>query len=587
MHNFRVWAPNAQKMTLVLCAKADAREEQRLPMGGPDDRGWWSVAADAAYGDEYAYLVDDDESPVPDPRSPSQPHGVHGPSQIYDHGEFRWSDPSWRGVPLSGAVIYELHVGTFTPQGTFDSAIERLPYLADLGITHIEVMPIAAFPGEFGWGYDGVSLFAVTEKYGGPDAFKRFVDACHAQSLAVVLDVVYNHFGPVGNYTSKFGPYLTTMHHTPWGDAINFEAAGSDEVRRFFCDNALMWMRDYHVDGLRLDAVHEFVDRSAKHFMEQMASEVEVLSATVGRRLVLIAESDLNDPRVVRPGEAGGMGIDAQWSDDFHHSLFTVLSSQPAGMGYYDDFGTMADLAKSLKDVFVYDGRYSKYRKRSHGRSASGLSAHHFVVFLQNHDQVGNRAVGDRIDQIVGLPRAKVGLALVLMAPFLPMIFQGEEFAASTPFQYFAHHEDKDLAQAVSDGRKREFAAFGWDGDEVPDPEDRATFERSKLNWGELHEGIHSEMHAWVRDLIHLRRSAGGLNNGDLQGERVDFSEEKRWLVMSRGAITLMMNVGEHSVELPNQEELPLRLASGPGIRMEGKAVHLPKDTVVILAREQ
>ena len=587
MHNFQVWAPVAKKMTLVLYAKGETRQEQRLAMEGPDDRGWWSLEADAGHGDDYAFLINDETIAVPDPRSALQPHGVHGASQIYDHASFDWSDGNWRGVPLSGAIVYEMHVGTFTQQGSFDSAIERLAYLADLGITHVEVMPIATFPGEFGWGYDGVSLFAVTENYGGPDAFKRFVDACHAHSLAVVVDVVYNHFGPVGNYTAKFGPYLTTVHHTPWGDAINFEAAGSDEVRRFFCDNALMWMREYHVDGLRLDAVHEFMDRSAKHFMEQLACEVEVLSATVGRQLVLIAESDLNDPRIVLPGEAGGMGIDAQWSDDFHHSLFTVLSDQPAGMGYYDDFGTMADLAKSLREVFVYDGRYSKYRKRTHGRSASGLSAHHFVVFLQNHDQVGNRAIGDRIDQIIGLPRAKVGIALVLMAPFLPMIFQGEEFAASTPFQYFADHDDETLAQAVSDGRKREFAAFGWDANEVPDPEDRATFERSKLNWSELHEGIHGEMLTWVRDLIHLRRNTSGLNNGDLHEERVDYSEEGRWLVMTRGVVTLMMNIGEDAVDLRNEGALPIRLASSPDVRLEGGKVHLPKDAVVILAREQ
>ena len=586
MHNFRVWAPLAKKMTLVQYG-TPAEEEQRLPMAGPDDRGWWNLATNAACGDDYAYEIDDDTLAVPDPRSAAQPQGVHGPSQLYDHSSFDWSDGSWRGVPLSGAVIYELHVGTFTQDGTFDSAIERIAYLADLGITHVEVMPIAAFPGDYGWGYDGVSLFAVTENYGGPDAFKRFVNTCHAHGLAVVVDVVYNHFGPVGNYTAKFGPYLTTMHHTPWGDAINFEAAGSDEVRRFFCDNALMWMRDYHVDGLRLDAVHEFMDRSAKHFMEQLACEVEVLSATVGRKLVLIAESDLNDPRIVLPEEAGGMGIDAQWSDDFHHALFTVLSSQPSGMGYYDDFGTMADLAKSLREVFVYDGRYSKYRKRTHGRSASGLSAHHFVVFLQNHDQVGNRAIGDRIDQVIGLPRAKIGLALVLMAPFLPMIFQGEEFAASTPFQYFAHHDDEALAQAVSDGRKREFAAFGWDANEVPDPEDRATFERSKLNWGEVDEGIHAEMLAWVRDLIHLRRGTSGLNNGNLHDERVEFGEEKRWLTMSRGAVTLMMNIGEEAIDLENPDNLPIRLASASGVYLHGNKVHLPTDTVVILARAE
>jgi len=572
-------------MTLVV-REGEGAEEQRSLMTGPNDRGWWEMATDAPWGTEYGYAIDEDASPNPDPRSASQPHGVHGFSKLYDQTEFKWTDEGWRGVPLSGAVLYELHVGTFTSQGTFESAIERLPYLAELGVTHIEVMPIASFPGEFGWGYDGVALFAVTENYGGPDGFKRFVDAAHGHNLAVVVDVVYNHFGPVGNYATKLGPYLTKMHHTPWGEAMNFEAAGSAEVRRFFCDNALMWMRDFHVDGLRLDAVHEFMDRSAKHFMEQLSCEVDVLSATVGRKLVLIAESDLNDPRVVLPVEAGGMGIDAQWSDDFHHALFTVLSRQPSGMGYYDDFGTMADLAKSLKDVFVYDGRYSKFRQRNHGRSPAGLSAHHFVVFLQNHDQVGNRAVGDRIDQIVGMPRAKIGLALVLLGPFLPMIFQGEEFAASTPFQYFADHEDEEMARAVSEGRKREFAAFGWDADEVPDPEDRATFERSKLNWSELGDGIHAEMLSWVRELIHLRRSSDELNNGDLQQEQIEFSEEKRWLIMSRGGFKVMMNIGEEDVDLAAPKGWSVTLSSAPGVMLTGKTVHVPKDTVAILAIE-
>lgn len=404
MHEFTLWAPSAKKITLV--RYKEGKEQSRTPMGGPGRDGWWKLQTDCQCGDDYAYLIDTDETPYPDPRSLDQPHGVHGPSRLYDQSLFDWHDSLWQGPPLTGAVVYELHIGTFTSEGTFDAAIGRLPYLAELGISHIEVMPIAAFAGDFGWGYDGVGLFAVTENYGGPDAFKRFVDAAHMHGLAVLLDVVYNHFGPVGNYTTKFGPYLTDRHHTPWGDAINFEAAGSDEVRRFFVDNALMWMRDYHVDGLRLDAVHEYMDRSATHFMEQLSSEVEVLSSTLSRRLVLIAESDLNDPRIVMPREASGMGLDAQWNDDFHHALFTIISDQPSGMGYYDDFGNFSDLVKSLTDVFVYDGEYSQYRKRSHGRKVRESSGTRFVVFIQNHDQVGNRAIGDRIEQIVGMDRA-------------------------------------------------------------------------------------------------------------------------------------------------------------------------------------
>ncbi len=583
MREFRVWAPRAKKMSLVLFEPDGTSERGRQAMTGPDAAGWWTASADAEDGDLYAFLIDNSTSAVPDPRSASQPLGVHGPSAVYDQSRFAWHDAAWQGPPLSGAVLYELHVGTFTAEGTLDSAIGRIPYLAELGITHVELMPLNAFPGDFGWGYDGVYLFAVKETYGGPDALKRFVDACHQHHLAVLIDVVYNHFGPVGNYTSQFGPYLTNRHNTPWGDAINFEAEGSDEVRRFFCDNALMWMRDFHADGLRLDAVHEFNDRSAIHFLEQLACEVEVLSATVGRKLVLTAESDLNNPHLVTSQEAGGMGLDAQWSDDFHHALFTVLSSQQPGMGYYDDFGRMADLAKVLREAFVYDGRYSKYRQRSHGRSAAGLSAHHFVVFLQNHDQVGNRAVGDRIVEVVGLARAKVGLALVLLSPFIPMLFQGEEFAASTPFQYFAHHDDPELAKAVSAGRKREFAAFGWDESTIPDPEDSTTFGNSKLNWNEIGEGIHAEMLDWVRALIALRRRTPALNNGDLHAEQIEFDEAKRWLTMRRGDVCLMLNIGEESVNLPKPARFVLSLASDPSVAVRGEEVTLPPDNAAVL----
>ena len=433
---------------------------------------------------DYGFRLDDDPGIYPDPRSAWQPNGVHGLSRVYDHKAFAWQDERWQAPPLASAVMYEMHVGTFTQEGTFDSAIARLDHLSKLGITHLELMPVAAYPGDRGWGYDGVQLFAVTENYGGPDSLKRFVNACHVRGLAVVLDVVYNHFGPVGNYAGKFGPYLTDRHCTPWGDAVNFEGPGSDEVRRFFCDNALMWMRDFHIDGLRLDAIHEIVDRSAVHFLEQLSAEVEVLAATLGGRLVLIAESDLNDPRVVTPREAGGYGIDAQWSDDFHHALFTLLHVE--GGGYYADFGSFEKLVKSLKHVFIYDGAYSTYRRRRHGRPVDGLSARHFICFIQNHDQVGNRATGERLEHIVGMDRAKLAIALVLTAPFIPLLFQGEEYAAATPFLYFADHEDPEMARAVSEGRKKEFAAFGFAEQQIPDPEAPETFQRSKINWAEL-----------------------------------------------------------------------------------------------------
>src|SRR5947209_2373930 len=361
MHTFAVWAPLASRVAVKV-------NDSPLPMPGPDEQGWWRLPVnEAGPGSEYGFQVNGEEGIFPDPRSLWQPHGVHGLSRVYDQGAFAWSDAAFQARPLSSAIIYELHIGTFTPEGTLDAAIAKLDYLVNLGITHVELMPVAAFDGVHGWGYDGVALFAVHQPYGGPDALKRFVDAAHAKGLAVLLDVVYNHFGPAGNYTGKFGPYIVDAHHTPWGGAVNLEGEWAQEVRRFFCDNALMWMRDFHIDGLRLDAVHAYVDRSAIHFLEQLATETSVLQAHLGARKVLIAESDSNDPRIVTAREAGGFGIDAQWSDDFHHALFAVLSPQPQG-GYYVDFGSLGQLAKALEHTFVYDGIHSPHRKRVHGK---------------------------------------------------------------------------------------------------------------------------------------------------------------------------------------------------------------------------
>jgi maltooligosyltrehalose trehalohydrolase len=582
MHEFTVWAPNKQKLAVKI-------GETTYPMLGPDERGWWSVAGEqAGPGTDYGFVLDDDPKAWPDPRSQWQPYGVHGASRVYDQTAFVWSDGSWQAPPLSSGVIYELHVGTFTPKGTFDSAIERLDHLVKLGITHVELMPVAAFPGERGWGYDGAALFAVYEGYGGPDGLKRLVNACHARGLAVLLDVVYNHFGPVGNYTGKFGPYLTNRHHTPWGGAINFDDWGSDEVRRFFCDNALMWMRDYHIDGLRLDAVHEIFDRSAIHFLEQLSIEVKELSAKLGRPLVLIAESDLNDPRIVKAWEVGGYGMDAQWSDDFHHALFTVLIEQGAEKGYYADFGTMAQLAKALTRVFVQDGTmYSLYRGRRHGRAVEGLSPHQFVGFIQNHDQVGNRAIGDRIVEVAGVDRAKVAAGLVLTSPFIPMIFQGEEYAASTPFQYFADHDDPEMRRAVKEGRRGEFAAFGWNPAAIPDPENVETFERSKLEWDEVHRGRHEEMFQWYRGLIALRRGSDSLNNGEPGQTKVTFDADKKWLVMVRGAVTVVCNLGEERMEFENPTHLPLVMASRKDVKAAKSALLLPPDTLAVLSTEK
>ncbi len=552
-------------------------------MSGPDQRDWWRASIDEAHpGTDYAFLLDGDPTPYPDPRSLWQPHGVHGPSRLYDPAAFAWTDAGWQPPPFSSAIIYELHIGTFTREGTLDAAISRLDYLVNLGITHVELMPVAEFPGNHGWGYDGVALFAVSHAYGGPAALQRFVDAAHVRGLAVLLDVVYNHFGPVGNYTGKFGPYVTGKHHTPWGDAVNFDEAGSDQVRRFFCDNALMWMRDYHIDGLRLDAVTEFFDRSAVHFLEQLSIETEALSAQLGRPLVLIAESDLNDPRIVTPRQAHGYGVDAQWSDDFHHALFTVLTGED--LGYYVDFGSIAQLAKSLTRAYVYDGAYSLYRRRHHGRPVEDLSAHRFLGFIQNHDQVGNRAIGDRLEHAVGMDRAKIAAAIVLTAPFIPMLFQGEEFAASTPFVYFADHDDPAMAKAVSEGRRGEFAAFGWDPAKIPDPENPETFLRSKLNWNEIGEARHADMLDWYRKLIHLRRTTPALNDGDLRNIKVAFDEDQRWLAIDRGRVRVLWNLGDHAVDLPNPGQLTIALASHEEIKAAGDKINLPPDSLVILS---
>jgi len=575
MHVFKIWAPLTEAIALQVDGKS-------IPMVGPDDAGWWMAAVDSAnYGTDYGFQIDNGNTAYPDPRSQWQPNGVHALSRVYDQSKFPWTDDGFQARPLASAVIYELHVGTFTSEGTLDAAIARLEYLRALGITHVELMPVAAFDGNHGWGYDGVSLYAVHEPYGGPDGLKRLVDAAHGLGLAVLLDVVYNHFGPSGNYTGKFAPYLTEAHRTPWGGATNLEEAGSYEVRRFFLDNARMWLRDFHIDGLRIDAVHSFVDRSAIHFLEQLASEVETLSAALGRGLVLIAESDLNDPHIVIPRDCGGFGMDAQWSDDFHHALFAVLSREELG-GYYSDFGSLAQLAKAMEQTFVYDGMFSRHRNRVHGRSARDLSQHRFLAFIQNHDQVGNRAVGERISQSAGTDRAMIAAALVLLGPFIPMLFQGEEWAATSPFLYFADHEGE-LARQVSEGRRREFQAFGWAPATIPDPESRTTFERSKLEWAEQSEPAHAAMLGWYHELIRLRRSTPSLNNGEPGNTRVTYNEEQRWFCVRRGSIEIACNLASHSRSLPVQPGARLILASRPGIVVEGGNINLSTDSIGIV----
>ena len=536
-----VWAPSASAVEV----QTAAARRSLTPAGC----GWFELRdGDVRPGEDYAFILDGG-APLPDPRSPWQPHGVHGPSRAVDHGAFTWSDAGWRGRPLRDAVIYEIHVGTFTELGTFDAAVERIPHLVALGIAAVEVMPVAAFPGARGWGYDGVGLYAVHDAYGGPDSLKRFVNACHGAGIAVVMDVVYNHLGPDGNHLGEFGPYFTDRYRTPWGDAINYDGADSDEVRSFVVDNAVMWLRDYHCDGLRLDAVHAIVDTSAVHLLEEVSAAAHALSAELGRELWVVAESDLNDPRVVNEPARGGYGCDAQWSDDFHHALHATLTGETSG--YYADYGKVADVACCLRNVFVNPGGYSRFRRRRHGRPVGDLPATSFLGYLQNHDQVGNRARGERSAALVSTGRLQIAAALVLLGPFVPMLFAGEEWAASTPFQYFTDHQDAELGRLVSEGRRREFASFGWDPADIPDPQDPATFERSKLRWSELDEEPHATMLRWHRDLIGLRASMPALRDGDRSAVSVDSDEAGRWLVLRRHGLTVACNWGDTAAELP------------------------------------
>ena len=577
MHTFRVWAPLPKKVEVRVGA-------EKFPMDAQAD-GWWSVEIlSAKVGDDYGFILDG-EGPFPDPCSASQPDGVHKLSRVVDQNKFRWTDKNWQSPPLASAIIYELHLGTFTLAGTFLSAIEKLDHLVALGVTHVELMPVVEFPGNHGWGYDGVDLFAPHHAYGAPDDLKKLVDACHARGLGAILDVVYNHLGPSGNYLAKFAPYFTKKYAPTWGEALNYDGADSENVRRFFCDNALMWLRDFHFDGLRLDAVHAIYDLSAQHFLEQLKLEVEQLSAQTSRHLFLIPESDLNDPRLLWPRERGGFNLDAQWSDDFHHALHSVLTGEKNG--YYSDFGKLENLANALQKAFVFDGNFSAHRRRKHGRSVENLSGHCFVGYLQNHDQVGNRAQGERSSALMSVGKLKIGAVLVLTSPFVPMLFQGEEWGAATPFLYFTDYQEPELAAAVGEGRCKEFAAFGWKPEEVLHPQARETFERSKLNWNELAKNSHAEILEWHKQLLRLRRAESSLTDGRLNGVKINYDELTRWLVMERGPVSVACNFSAHS------RRIPLRvgthrtlLTSEPGINAVSGGVILRPESVALFKLE-
>jgi maltooligosyltrehalose trehalohydrolase len=568
-----VWAPAVTQVDVQI-------DGERRPMASSAG-GWWTADVEANHGATYGFCLDGTEA-RPDPRSAWQPDGVHGLSRLVDHTEFSWHADEWRGRELLGGLVYELHIGTFTAAATFQGAIERLDHLVELGVDFVEILPVAAFPGRNGWGYDGVFPYAVQDSYGGPDGLKHFVDACHNRGLGVILDVVYNHLGPDGNVLPAFGPYFTDFFSTPWGDALNYCGPGSDEVRRYVIDNALMWLRDYRIDALRLDAVQAILDTSATHVLEELAVDVAALSDEVGRPLALVAESDLNDPRLISAREAGGYGLDAQWSDDFHHALHAVVTRE--SFGYYEDFGSLGQLATALTHGYVYAGQYSRHRNRQHGRPLpASITGHQLLGYAQDHDQIGNRAAGERLSALVSPELVKVAAALVLTAPFTPMLFMGEEWAASTPWQYFTDHEDPELAEAVRVGRRGEFKAFGWKHEDVPDPQHPTTIERSTLKWDEVDVAPHADVLAWYRELIALRRSRLDLADGRFDQIEVDFDEEERWLVIRRPSTVVAVNLATQSRAL-EMEATAVLLASAD-VELRASVVTLPPESVAILAR--
>lgn len=493
---FRVWAPHVKRIDLVL--SGSGRVEPMIPL----ECGYYETILDGAPpGTQYMFRLDG-ERDRPDPCSRFQPDGVHQASEVVGR-DFEWTDAAFQPQPLREAVFHELHIGAFTEEGTFDAAISDLDRLVELGITHVEVMPVAAFPGTRNWGYDGVSPFATQASYGGPVAFRRFVNACHERGLGVALDVVYNHLGPEGNFLGEFGPYFTGKYHTPWGDAVNFDGPHSDEVRRYFIESALSWMIDYHIDALRVDAVHAIFDQSAYPFLHELTDRVHEAADRLGRRVLVIAESDLNDPRLIRTDERGGYAMDGQWADDFHHALHAMLTGERNG--YYADFGTVTHLARAMQNGYVYEGQYSTYRQCRHGARPHHVADEQFIVCAQNHDQVGNRRDSDRLTTLISFEACKVAAATILLSPFTPLLFMGEEYGETSPFLYFVSHSDPELIKAVREGRAREFAAFAWHG-ELPDPQAEDTFRRSRLDRTKRSSAQGRAMEAFYGELIRLRR---------------------------------------------------------------------------------
>lgn len=534
---FRVWAPRAQRLSVKIMGRAAA---QTISMARTAEDIFETVVPETHAGADYLYVIDD-EKERPDPVSRWQPEGVHGPSRVIAPGEFVWTDQSWRGLPLKDFLIYELHTGTFTPEGTFEAIIPRLSHLTRLGITAVELMPVAEFPGGRNWGYDGAYLYAPQSTYGGPQGLKKLIDACHAEGLAVVMDVVYNHLGPEGNYLGEYAPLFSQCYRTPWGDALNFDGPEADGVRRFFIDNALYWLTEYHIDALRLDAIHRIIDNSPRHILEEIGEEFQQQAARLNRSAWVIAESDLNDVRVINPVGAGGYGLDAQWSDDFHHSLHALVTGTTRG--YFADFGRMADLGKAITEGFVYDGRRSVFRKKRHGTSSAARPAEQFVICIQNHDQIANSYWGERLGRLVSPEQQKLAAALLLCAPNLPLLFMGQEWGEVAPFFYFTSHTDPVLARGVREGRREEYADFVNEGEaedstvveEYADPQSPNTFEESKLVWSRLETSPHGEIFRYNCDLIAIRKRYPCLSNCDKKLTRASYDEHQQWMVIERG----------------------------------------------------
>jgi maltooligosyltrehalose trehalohydrolase len=557
--HFLVWAPFAKSVEVRIfddsglpdgsvAISGKSATEYRLARLAPGARGYHEGELEGVKpGSLYVYRLDGNKE-RPDPASRFQPSGVHGPSQV-EPSDYRWNDASWSGIPLEDYIIYEIHVGTYTPEGTFSAIIPYLDEIRELGITALELMPLAQFPGSRNWGYDGVHPFSVQNSYGGPGDLRSLVDACHQRGMAAVLDVVYNHLGPEGNYLGDFGPYFTDQYQSPWGRAINFDGPHSDEVVRFFIENALYWIQEFHIDALRLDAIHGIVDRSAQPFLRLLAQSVHEFARKAGRKIYLIAESDLNDVRFILPAESAGYGLDAQWSDDFHHALHALLTKER--MGYYEDFGRLGDLAKAFEEGYVYTGQYSRYRNRRHGNASRDLPARQFTVFAQNHDQVGNRAFGERLTALLSFEALKLAAGMVHLSPFIPLLFMGEEYGEGAPFQYFTSHLDPGLIEAVRQGRREEFAAFKWK-DEPPDPQAESTFAKSKLDHSLSRREPHQTLQQFYRALISLRRELPGfrlLSKKHLEArafEREQVLQIRRW--SEAGEALIAANFGEEPV---------------------------------------